>query len=116
VRADYARIARLAASLTFGMLRQKMGHDIWTLEEQLAVTDLVADRIEHGGALPAEFLYLPLLLGGLMVASQVQLPGEDSAQSLDLFAKARKQRATELEHNQELAALLDQTEQRARSA
>jgi len=116
VRADYARIARLASSLTFGMLRQQVGHDIWTLEEQLAVTDLVADRVEQGGALPVEFLYLPLLLGGLMVASQVQMPGEDLAQSLDLFAKAREQRAADLDHNQELVALLDRMEQRARSA
>jgi len=98
------------------MLRHQLGHDIWTLEEQLAVTDLVADRVERGGALPAEFLYLPLLLGGLMIASKVQMPGEDPGQSLDLFAKARQQRAADLEHNQELLALLDRMEQQARSA
>ena len=116
VRADYARIARLAASLSFGMLHQRLGRDTWTLEEQLAVTDLVADRLEWGGTLPAEFLYLPLLLGGLMVASSVQMPGEEPAQSLDLFSKAREQRATDLAHNQELVVLLDQLEQMARSA
>ena len=116
VRADYARIARLAISLSFGMLRQQSGRDIWTLEEQLAVTDLVADRVERGGTLPAEFLYLPLLLGGLMIASEVQMPGEDRSQSLDLFAKARQQRAAELEHNQDLNALLDRMEQQARSS
>jgi hypothetical protein len=114
VRADYARIARLAASLSFGMLRQLLGRDMWTLEEQLAVTDLVADRVERGGMLPAEFLYLPLLLGGLMVASNVQMPGEDPNQSLDLFAKARQQREAELEHNQELTTLLDRLERQAR--
>ena len=116
VRADYARIARLAASLSFGMLHQQIGRDIWTLEEQLAVTDLVADRVERGGALPAEFLYLPLLLGGLMIASKVQMPGEDPSQSLDLFAKARQQREAELSHNQQLTALLDRMEQQARSS
>lgn len=116
VRADYARVARLAGSLTFGMLRRQLGHDTWTLEEQLAVTDLIADRVERGGDLPAEFLYLPLLLGGLMVASKVQMPGEDRGQSLDLFSKARQQRAAGLEHNQELIALLDRMEQQARSA
>jgi hypothetical protein len=116
VRADYARIARLAISLSFGMLRQQSGRDIWTLEEQLAVTDLVADRVERGGTLAAEFLYLPLLLGGLMIASEVQMPGEDRSQSLDLFAKARQQRAAELEHNQDLNALLDRMEQQARSS
>lgn len=115
VRADYARIARLAISLSFGMLHQQLGRDIWTLEEQLAVTDLVADRVERGGTLSAEFLYLPLLLGGLLIASQVQMPGEDPSQSLDLFAQARQQREEELSHNQQLVALLDRMEQLARS-
>jgi hypothetical protein len=82
VRADYARIARLAISLSFGILRRRLGRDVWSKEEQLAVTDLVANRVERGGSLPAEFLYLPLLLGGLMVAENVQMPGEDLGQSL----------------------------------
>jgi hypothetical protein len=116
VRADYARITRLALSLTFGLLHQRTGSDPWSLEEQLAVTNLVASRVEHGGTLPAEFLYLPLLLGGLMVGSDVLMPGEDLGQSLDLFAKARAKRAAELEHNPELVALLDRLEQQARNS
>jgi hypothetical protein len=116
VRADYARIARLAISLSFGILRRRLGRDVWSKEEQLAVTDLVANRVERGGSLPAEFLYLPLLLGGLMVAENVQMPGEDLGQSLDLFAKARQQRAAELGEVPELVALLDQLERTARSA
>lgn len=116
VRADYARIARLAISLSFGLLRQQTARDPWTMEEQLAVTDLVADRVERGGTLSAEFLYLPLLLGGLMVASEVKMPGEDLNQSIDLFAKARQAREADLDHNQELTALLDRVERRARSA
>ena len=116
VRADYARIAKLAISLSFGLLRRRLKRDIWSIEEQLAVADLVADRVERGGTLPAEFVYLPLLLGGLMVSGQVQMPGEDPTQSLDLFAGARKQRTAELAENPELIALLDQLEQSARSA
>jgi hypothetical protein len=116
VRADYARIVRLAMSLSFGMLHQHLNRDVWTMEEQLAVTDLVADRVERGGVLPAEFLYLPLLLGGLMVSHEVQMPGENLAQSLDLFAKARQQRAPDLAENPELNALLDRFLQMARSA
>jgi hypothetical protein len=115
VRADYARIARLAISLSFGLLRQHLKHDIWTIDEQLAVTDLVADRVEHGGALPAEFLYLPLLLGGLMVSSQVQMPGENLAQSLNLLQTARQQRSADLSENPELVALLDRLFQLARA-
>lgn len=116
VRADYARVTRLAISLSFGLLRQHLKRDPWTLEEQLAVTDLVADRVERGGTLPAEFLYLPLLLGGLMIAGEVQMPGENLAQSLDLFAKARQQRTAELADNPELVTLVDRLLQGARAA
>jgi hypothetical protein len=116
VRADYARIARLAVSLSFGMLHRRIGRDIWSMEEQLALTDLIADRVERGGTLPAEFLYLPLLLGGLMVADQVQMPGEQLEQSLDLLAKARRQRAEALAEIPELVALLDQLQKHSQSA
>jgi hypothetical protein len=115
VRADYARMARLATSLSFGMLRQRLKRDVWSMEEQLAVADLIADRVERGGALSPEFLYLPLLLGGLMAAGQVQMPRESLTQSLDLFAKAREQRSADLADLPELVELLDRMEETARS-
>jgi len=107
-RADYGRMIRLAESISFGLLRQRLGRAPWTLEEQLAVTDLVSNRVEHGGNLPAEFLYLPLLLGGLLVASQIQMPGEILSQSLSLLAKSFSQRTTELADNPELVAIFEQ--------
>ena len=106
--ADYGRIIRLAESISFGLLRQRLGRALWTLEEQLAVTDLVSSRVEHGGSLPAEFLYLPLLLGGLLVASDVQMPGENLPQSLSLLAKSYSQRTAELADNPELMAVFEQ--------
>ena len=112
-RADYARITRLAISLAFGLLRQHLKRDVWTTEEQLAIADLVTDRVERGGLLPAEFLYLPLAVGGLLVADQVTMPGENPAQSLGLLAQARQQRAAELAENPELVALLDRLLQQA---
>ena len=107
-RADYARLTRLACSLSFGLLRQRLQRDVWSLEEQMAVTDLVADRVERGGMLPAEFLYLPLMLGGLLVADEVTMPGEKVAQSRELLARARQERRAKLAENPQLGALLDQ--------
>ncbi len=107
VRADYARIARLACSLSFGMLRRRLGRDPWTMEEQLAVTDLIAERVERGGPLPAEFLYLPLILGGLEVTREVLMPGENPAQSIALLARARQKRRAILAEIPELDDLLD---------
>jgi hypothetical protein len=116
VRGDYGRLVRLAISLSFGMLHQQLKRKVWTLEEQLAVAELVVDRAERGGVLPAEFLYLPLLLGGLLVAEQVLMPGEKLAQSLDLFGKSYRQRSAELAENVELLRLLEQLLERARSS
>lgn len=113
VRADYARIARLAISLSFGLLHQRLKRDLWTVEEQRAVADLVADRVERGGVLPAEFLYLPLLLGGLLVAGRATMPGEKQAQSLALLAQARQKRSADLAENPELVALFERLLQMA---
>ncbi len=106
-RADYPRLTRLASSLTFGLLRHRWQQEPWTKEEQIAVAEYVAQCVELGRALPAEFLYLPLLLGGLMVSKDVQMPGEKPAQSLALLAKARELRSAELAENPELTGLLD---------
>ena len=107
-RADYSRMIRLAESISFGLLRQRLGHNPWTREEQLAVSDLVVDRVEHRGNLPAELLYLPLLLGSLLVAAQIQMPGENLSQSFSLLAKSYNQRTTELADNPELVAIFGQ--------
>jgi hypothetical protein len=114
-RADYARVARLAISLSFGLLRQLLKRDVWVLKEQTAVADLVADRVERGGTLSAEFVYLPLLLGGLIVAHQVTISGEDLQQSLELVNEARQQRDPELAENPELVKIFDRILQIARS-
>jgi hypothetical protein len=106
-RADYPRLTRIAISLSFGLLRQQLKRDVWSSEEQLAVAGLVVDRVERGGSLSAEFLYLPLLLGGLMVARDLQMPGEKLDQSLALLAQAREQRTPDLAENPELVALFD---------
>jgi hypothetical protein len=80
------------------------------------VTDLVADRAERGGRLPVEFLYLPLLLGGLVVSEKVVMPGETLSETLDLFSKARQQRDDALAQNPDLTSVLDQFLSRARAA
>jgi hypothetical protein len=104
-RADYARLIRLAISLSFGLLHHYLGREPWTREEQLAVAGLVAERAECGGQLPAEFVYLPLLLGGLLVADEAPMPGEDTAESLELLREAYEKRVKDLAENPELAAI-----------
>lgn len=114
-RADYARMTRLAMSLSFGLLRERFKRDIWSLEEQAAVSHFVSARVERPAPIPAEFLYLPLILGGLMVGRQVTMPGEDVAQSLGLLTKGLEERQAELDENLELSEILGRLFQEAKS-
>ena len=100
-------MTRLGISVSFGLLKQRHGRSLWTHEEQLAVSNLVADLVDRGGSLPAEFLYLPLMLGGLLVSSQLQLQHEDLEESITLLRHARLDRHAQLAANPELTALLD---------
>jgi len=63
----YDRLLRLAIALSFALVHEALGREPWTIEEQRAVADLVLNCVSQGEPLPVEFLYLPLLLGGLLV-------------------------------------------------
>jgi hypothetical protein len=106
-RADYARLVRLASALTFGLLRRRRGEDIWDMGEQRALAEFVSGRLESAKPLSAEFLYLPLVVGGLLVGEEVVLPGEKYAESRSLVAVAREGRQPEWADNAGLTALLD---------
>jgi hypothetical protein len=106
-RADYPRLVRLACALTFGLLRRKLGRDVWEMEEQRAVGEFVSQRLEASQPLSAEFLYLPLIVGGLLVNQELTLPGENLGESYVLLASARQKREAALSENPELGALLD---------
>jgi hypothetical protein len=108
-------MTRLAMSLSFGLLRERFKRDIWSLEEQAAVSHFVSARVERPAPIPAEFLYLPLILGGLMVGRQVTMPGEDVAQSLGLLTKGLEERQAELDENLELSEILGRLFQEAKS-
>jgi hypothetical protein len=65
----------------------------WPYAEQRALRDLVMQCQSSGAPLPVEFLYLPLILGGLAVAHELTLEGENVQQSLDLLVAAKHNRA-----------------------
>jgi hypothetical protein len=61
--------------------------------EQRALREFIVECLDTGTNLPAEFLYLPLILGGIMVAGEVVLEGETVSDSLRVLAKAKAERA-----------------------
>ncbi len=105
-RADYARLVRLASSATCGLLRRRLARDPWPAEELRAVGQFVSHRLEASYPLAVEFLYLPLVLGGLLVGRDLILPGESLEESYELIALAREKRAAALAENPELQDLL----------
>ncbi len=106
----YEHLLRLSTAVSFGLVDRAMGREMWSNEEQRAVIDLLTSTVCRGqGTLLPEFLYLPLLLGGLAVAKEVKMPEEDLKSSLQLLAQAHRDRAAIFDG--ELAVVNDLFEQ-----
>ncbi|MCR4407794.1 MAG: hypothetical protein NUW24_12895 [Anaerolineae bacterium] len=104
----YERVLRLAIALSFALVSETLQREPWTAEEQRAVADLVLDCIRQGEPLPIEFLYLPLLLGSLVIARKVTMPEENIGHSLQLLAQAKSKRAESFDEElQELNRIFD---------
>ncbi|MBC7251609.1 MAG: hypothetical protein H5T62_15190 [Anaerolineae bacterium] len=104
----YERLLRLSIAMGFALVNKALGREPWTVEEQRAVADLVLDCAGQGEPLPIEFLYLPLLLGGLVIAHEVVMPGEDVGYSLQLLARDKEARAAAFDEElQELNQIFD---------
>jgi hypothetical protein len=89
----FRHLLRLSVALSFGLVRQALGRQPWTLEERRAVISLIADTVEAAELLPAEFLYIPLLMAAAYIFRQIPLDGEDAGHSLRLLQKAKAGRA-----------------------
>jgi len=110
----YERLLRLAIAISFALVNDALGRIPWTIEEQRAVADLMLDCIRRGESLPVEFLYLPLLLGGVVVAHKMSMPDEDVGHSLQLLARARSDRSEAFDEElQELNQVFDTLFKRA---
>ena len=90
--AGYRHLIRLASALSFGMATQTAGKNLWSLRERQQLGDFIASALEEGSTMPADFLYLPLMLGALKIATKVRLPDEDVTHTLQLIQAARQAR------------------------
>ncbi len=88
----YRHIVRLSIALSFGLIGRVAGSPPWSKEEQSALMEYVVDALEEGLPLEPDFLYLPLMLGALIVVKNIQLPGEDMAHTVRLIKQAREAR------------------------
>jgi hypothetical protein len=102
----YPHVLELAIALAFSLVEGSLGREPWLPVEPRALRDLILQCQSTGTPLPVEFLYLPLILGGMVVAHELVLEGEKVQQSLDLLVAAKKKRAKWFA-DPELAALND---------
>jgi len=89
----YAHIVELAVALSFSLVEDNLQQQPWDATEQRVVREYIVGCLQEGATLPAEFLYLPLLLGGVAVADKVVFEGEDVAESLRFLNQAKAARA-----------------------
>lgn len=90
--AGYAHLLKLALAISFGLVAQAVGRQLWPLHERQAVANFITANVESGQAIDPEFLYLPLLMAGTYISPKIKLEGEDVQQSLALMKKARQAR------------------------
>jgi hypothetical protein len=90
--AGFNHILRLSIALSFGLVAQATGRQAWSLEERQAVIHHIADNIEIGETTDEDFLYLPLVMGGTLIANKLILHGEDLNHTLILLQKAFQSR------------------------
>jgi hypothetical protein len=89
----YPHVIELAIALAFSLVEEALAREVWNVGEQRAVRDFIVQCLNEGTPLPVEFLYLPLIVGGLAVAHELTLEGEDLGQSLGLLVEAKKARS-----------------------
>jgi hypothetical protein len=102
----YPHVLELAIALAFALVEEMLGREPWLAAEQRALRELILQCQGAGSDLPVEFLYLPLILGGLVVAHDLTMEGENVQQSLDLLCAAKRKRAKSFADS-ELAAIND---------
>lgn len=90
--AGYAHLLKVTLALSFGLVAQAVGRQLWPLNERQAVTNFITANVESGQPIDPEFLYLPLLMAGTYISPKIKLEGEDVQHSLALLKKARQAR------------------------
>jgi hypothetical protein len=88
----YNHILKLAIAMSFGLVARVAGRQLWSVEERQAVTQHIANNVTIGETTDDDFLYLPLMMGGALIAGRVELEGEKLSHSLALLQKAYQAR------------------------
>jgi hypothetical protein len=85
----YTHTLELAVALAFILVEEKINRSLWDVTVQRALREFIVKCIEESTPLPSEFLYLPLILGGMAIAREVRFGEENVQESLRLLNRAK---------------------------
>jgi hypothetical protein len=88
----YTHAIELATAISFALIEETIGREPWNPTEQRVLREFIVSCLAEGNSLPPEFLYLPLLLGGIAVTTEMAFDQEDTTESLRLLNKAKAER------------------------
>jgi hypothetical protein len=89
----YMRVLELAIALSFSLVEETLQRQVWQPAEQQALREFIVGCLGKGDHLPAEFAYVPLILGGIAAIREVVVGQEDIAESLRLLGGAKAERS-----------------------
>jgi hypothetical protein len=89
----FMHVLELAVASSFTLVEDAIGRQVWSYDEQRAARDFIVTSLNEGTPLPAEFLYLPLILGGLVMVRDLVLEEEEVERTIALLREARAERS-----------------------
>jgi hypothetical protein len=91
----YTHVADLAVALSFSLVEDALGREPWDPTVQRALREFIVECLATGEELPSEFVYLPMILGGIAVSREIMVGREDVQTSLRLLARAKEEKAAQ---------------------
>jgi hypothetical protein len=92
----YDALLRDAADLGFDLVNEATGEDLGSAEEQALYREQITAFLAKKSGLDFNQVYLPLVMGGLLVNDQIALQGEPPTELLHQVSQALQERFNEL--------------------
>lgn len=98
----YLDILRDASAYAFTLIKTATGESMGTDEEMSGFTDMLIERLRARNGLDFTHIYMPLILGGIILNDRIIQEGEDIAESLRGMSDIIAARDDEIDESNEL--------------
>ncbi len=91
----YEDVLRDAIDYAFGLIEKDSGEDVGSTAERATYREKLLEKLKAKAGIDFSLLYLPLVMGGMIVADLVMMPKEDPSELLKEISHALESRAGE---------------------